>query len=104
VEIWGAKEVCERWGIQRVEQVIDMLALMGDAVDNIPGLPGIGEKTAAKLLQEFDNVENLLANADKLKGKQQEIVKNHPKKPRSPSGWPLSKSTRPFSSTIDFLK
>ncbi len=80
VEIWGAKEVCERWGIQRVEQVIDMLALMGDAVDNIPGLPGIGEKTAAKLLQEFDNVENLLANADKLKGKQQEIVKNHPEK------------------------
>ena len=77
VEIWGEKEVCERWGIQRVDQVIDMLGLMGDAVDNIPGLPGIGEKTACKLLAEFDNVENLLANADKLKGKQQEIVKTH---------------------------
>ncbi len=77
VEILGVKEVCEKWGIQRVDQVIDMLALMGDAVDNIPGLPGIGEKTAAKLLAEFDNVENLLANADKLKGKQQEIVQNH---------------------------
>lgn len=77
VEIWGPKEVCERWGIQRVDQVVDMLGLMGDAVDNIPGLPGIGEKTAAKLLAEFDNVENLLANADKLKGKQQEIVRNH---------------------------
>lgn len=77
VEILGPKEVCERWGIKRVDQVVDMLALMGDSVDNIPGLPGIGEKTAAKLLEEYDTVENLLANADKLKGKQQEIVKNH---------------------------
>lgn len=79
-EIWGRKEVCERWGIKRVEQVIDMLGLMGDAVDNIPGLPGIGEKTAAKLLDEFDNVENLLASTDKLKGKQQEIVRTHGEK------------------------
>lgn len=79
-EIWGPKEVCERWGIKRVEQVIDMLGLMGDAVDNIPGLPGIGEKTATKLLEEYDTVENLLANVDKLKGKQQEIVKNHHEK------------------------
>lgn len=77
VEKWGIKEVCERWGIRRVEQVVDMLALMGDAVDNIPGLPGIGEKTAAKLLETFDTVENLLANADQLKGKQQEIVQQH---------------------------
>ena len=75
VEIWGVREVCERWGIQRVDQVIDMLGLMGDAVDNIPGIPGIGEKTAAKLLAEFDTVENLLANTDKLKGKQQETVR-----------------------------
>ncbi len=80
VEIMGSKEVCEKWGIQRADQVIDLLALMGDAVDNIPGLPGIGEKTAVKLLAEFDNVENLLASADKLKGKQQEIVKNHAEK------------------------
>lgn len=79
-EIWGPKEVCERWGIKRVEQVVDMLGLMGDAVDNIPGLPGIGEKTATKLLEEYDTVENLLANVDKLKGKQQEIVKNHHEK------------------------
>ncbi|MBK8922549.1 MAG: DNA polymerase I [Saprospirales bacterium] len=80
VEIWGVKEVCERWGIERVDQVIDMLGLMGDAVDNIPGLPGIGEKTAAKLLQEFGSMENLLANAHRLKGKQQEIVQNHREK------------------------
>ncbi len=77
VEIWGVKEVCDRWGIRRVEQVIDMLALMGDSVDNIPGLPGIGEKTATKLLEEFDTVENLIANVDKLKGKQQDIVRAH---------------------------
>lgn len=80
VEIWGEKEVCERWNIKRVDQVIDMLGLMGDAVDNIPGLPGIGEKTAAKLLNEFDNIENLIANADKLKGKQQEIVQTQHEK------------------------
>ncbi|MGI9158797.1 MAG: 5'-3' exonuclease H3TH domain-containing protein, partial [Saprospiraceae bacterium] len=77
IEIWGIPEVCARWGIQRVDQVVDMLALMGDAVDNIPGLPGIGEKTATKLLAEYDNLENLLANAYQLKGKQQEIVQNH---------------------------
>ena len=80
IEIWGPKEVCERWGIKRVDQVIDMLGLMGDSVDNIPGLPGIGEKTAAKLLDEFDTIENLLANSDKLKGKQQEIVRTHGEK------------------------
>jgi DNA polymerase I len=77
VEIMGPKEVCEKWGIQRVDQVIDMLGLMGDAVDNIPGLPGIGEKTAAKLLAEYDSVENLIAQAHQLKGKQQEIVTQH---------------------------
>jgi DNA polymerase I len=80
IEIMGEKEVCERWGIQRVSQVVDMLALMGDSVDNIPGLPGIGEKTAAKLLAAYDTVENLLANADQLTGKQQEIVKTHHEK------------------------
>ncbi|TNE47194.1 MAG: DNA polymerase I, partial [Bacteroidetes bacterium] len=80
VEIWGPKEVCERWDIERVDQVIDMLGLMGDSVDNIPGLPGIGEKTAAKLLKQFDNVENLLANADQLKGKQKEIVETQGEK------------------------
>ncbi|MFN4080010.1 MAG: DNA polymerase I [Saprospiraceae bacterium] len=80
VEIWDANKVCEYWGIRRVDQVVDMLALMGDSVDNIPGLPGIGEKTAAKLLQEFDTVENLIANADQLKGKQQQIVREHAQK------------------------
>ncbi len=72
VEILGVKEVCERWGIERPEQVIDILALMGDAVDNIPGVKGFGEKTATALIQQFGSVENLLANTEKLKGKQKE--------------------------------
>ncbi len=77
VEIWGKEEVCERWNIQRVEQVVDMLGLMGDAVDNIPGLPGIGEKTAARLLAEYDTVENVLNHAASLKGKVREIVEQY---------------------------
>lgn len=73
-EILGVKEVCERWQIDNVMKVIDILGLMGDAVDNIPGIPGIGEKTAIKLVNEFGSLENLLANTDKLKGKQKENV------------------------------
>lgn len=77
VEILGVKEVCERWGIERPEQVIDILALMGDAVDNIPGIPGFGEKTATSLIQQFGSVENLIANVSQLKGKQKEKVEQH---------------------------
>jgi DNA polymerase I len=72
VEIWGEKEVCENWDIQHVDQVVDILGLQGDAVDNIPGVPGIGPKTAAKMLAEFGTVENLLQNTGKIKGKNQE--------------------------------
>ena len=67
-EILGPKEVCEKWDIENVDQVIDMLGLMGDAVDNIPGIKGVGEKTAAKLLKEYGTLENILANADNIKG------------------------------------
>jgi len=67
-EIIGPAEVCEKWNIQNVDQVIDMLAMMGDAVDNIPGIPGVGEKTAAKLLAEYGSLEAVLDNADKIKG------------------------------------
>jgi len=73
-EILGPKEVCEKWDIERVDQVIDMLGLMGDAVDNIPGIKGVGEKTAAKLLKEYGTLENILDNADKIKGKLGEKV------------------------------
>lgn len=68
VEIRGPKEVCEKYGIHSPRQVIDLLALEGDAIDNIPGCPGVGEKTAIKLISEWGDVENLLANTDKLKG------------------------------------
>ncbi len=76
VEVLGPKEVCEKWNIKRVEQVIDILGLMGDAVDNIPGIAGVGEKTAAKLLAEYDTLENVLANADNIKGALGEKVRN----------------------------
>ncbi|MES2003727.1 MAG: DNA polymerase I [Bacteroidota bacterium] len=75
-EILTAEKICAKWDIQRVEQVIDMLGLMGDAVDNIPGIPGVGEKTAAKLLKEYDTLENILANADSIKGALGEKVRN----------------------------
>jgi len=75
-EILGPKEICEKWGIKRVEQVIDMLGLMGDTADNIPGIPGVGEKTAAKLLAEYDTIENVLANADKIKGALGDKIRN----------------------------
>jgi DNA polymerase I len=74
VDILGPEEVCAKWGIKRVDQVIDMLGLMGDAVDNIPGIMGVGEKTAAKLLQEYDTLENVLANAHNVKGKMGEKI------------------------------
>ncbi|MDF7818836.1 DNA polymerase I [Runella sp. MFBS21] len=74
VEIMGPQQICERWGIKDVSQVVDMLGLQGDASDNIPGIPGVGEKTAQKLVEEFGSVENLLANTDKLTGKLKEKV------------------------------
>ncbi len=75
VEIMGPKEVCAKWDIERVDQVIDILGLMGDAVDNIPGIKGVGEKTAAKLLKEYGTLENVLANADNIKGSLGEKVR-----------------------------
>ena len=76
LEILGPKEVCEKWGIDNVSQVIDILGLMGDAVDNIPGIAGVGEKTAAKLLKEFGTLENVVANADTIKGALGEKIRN----------------------------
>ncbi len=72
VEILGLPEVLQKWGIQRADQVIEVLALWGDASDNIPGVPGIGEKTASKLISQYDTVENLLAHTGELKGKLKE--------------------------------
>ncbi len=74
-EILGPEEVCAKWSIKDVSQVIDILGLMGDSVDNIPGIPGVGEKTAAKLLAEYHTVENILDNAENIKGALGEKVK-----------------------------
>ncbi len=75
--VWGPKEVCEEFMIDDPLKVIDVLALMGDSADNVPGAPGIGPKTAKKLINEFGSVEELLANSDKLKGKQKESLENN---------------------------
>lgn len=79
-EVMGPKEVCDRWGgLSSPDQVKDILGLMGDAVDNIPGIPGIGEKTAIKLVQQFGSLEGVLEHVGELKGKQQENVKAYAK-------------------------
>ena len=80
IEIWGVPEVLEKFEIERPEQVIDFLGMMGDAVDNIPGLPGVGEKTAKKFLKEYGSMENLLANTHELKGKMKENIEANKEK------------------------
>ncbi|MDO4728889.1 MAG: DNA polymerase I [Bacteroidota bacterium] len=77
IEIWGEEEVKQKFEIEHPLQVIDFLAMMGDAVDNIPGLPGVGEKTAKKLLAEFGSIENLFENTDKLKGALKTKIENN---------------------------
>ena len=77
IEIWGIPEIQKRFGVERPEQVIDYLGMMGDASDNIPGLPGVGDKTAKKFIAEFGSMENLLANTDKLKGKMKEKIEEN---------------------------
>jgi DNA polymerase-1 len=76
IEIMGVQEVLKKWEIEHVHQVIDILGLWGDAVDNIPGIPGIGEKTAKDLIKRYGSMENIIANSHELKGKQKENVEN----------------------------
>ena len=73
-ETWGVKEVLEKFEISKPSQVIDFLAMKGDSIDNIPGLPGVGDKTAKKFINEYGSIENLLNNTDKLKGKLKEKI------------------------------
>jgi len=77
IEIWGIPEVCEKFEVESPLQVIDYLGMMGDAVDNIPGLPGVGDKTAKKFIKQFGSMEALLANTDQLQGKLKEKIENH---------------------------
>jgi DNA polymerase-1 len=76
-EIIGPAELAGIWGVEKPEQIIDLLGMMGDSVDNIPGIPGVGPKTAQKLISQFGSLEGVLANTDKLKGKQKEKVKEN---------------------------
>ncbi|MBC7567442.1 MAG: DNA polymerase I [Pedobacter sp.] len=76
MEILGVTEILNKWEIENVEQVIDILGLWGDAVDNIPGVPGVGEKTAKLLIKQYGSIENIIANAHELKGKLRENVQN----------------------------
>lgn len=76
MEILGVKEILAKWEIENVLQVIDILGLWGDAVDNIPGIPGIGEKTAKLLIKQYGSMENIIANSHELKGKQRENIEN----------------------------
>lgn len=77
VDVWGVKEVCEKWDIQNVLQVTDILGFQGDSSDNIPGIPGIGPKTAAALIKQYGSVENAVAHAHELKGKQKELLEKY---------------------------
>jgi DNA polymerase-1 len=74
---WGVEDIKREFSVERPEQVIDLLALMGDSADNIPGAPGVGPKTAMKLISEYGSVEELFKNTDKLKGKLKEIIENN---------------------------
>lgn len=76
-DVLGPNEIIEEWGVEDAKQVIDILGLMGDASDNIPGVPGIGKKTAQKLIAEYGSIESLLAHLDDLKGKQKEVLENN---------------------------
>ena len=76
-EIMGPEEVCNKFGLNDTKQIIDYLGMMGDAVDNIPGIPGVGAKTASKLLLEYGSMENLYNNTDKIKGKLREKIENN---------------------------
>ena len=75
--LWGVEDVQKEYNVQHPEQVIDILALMGDTADNIPGAPGVGPKTAMKLISEYGSIEELFRNTDKLKGKLKEIIENN---------------------------
>ena len=103
-EVLGPEEVNQKWGLQSPSQVIDMLGLMGDSVDNIPGCPGVGEKTAAKLIQEFGSIETLLANTDKLKGALKTKVEENVEKIRQSKWLATIKTDVPIKLDMDALQ
>ncbi len=103
-EVMGPEEVCRKWGLKNPAQVIDMLGLMGDASDNIPGCPGVGEKTASKLITEFGSIDQLLENTDKLKGSLKEKVENHKEQIRTSKWLATIKTDVPITLDMESLK
>ena len=103
-EILGPAEVSQKWGISSPTQVIDILGLMGDAVDNIPGCPGVGEKTASKLVQDFGSIENLIQNTDKLKGALKEKVENNIEQIKTSKWLATIKTDVPIQLDMEMLK
>ncbi len=101
VELLGPAEVLEKWEISSVSQVIDVLGLMGDSSDNIPGIPGIGPKTAQKLIADYGSIEELIAGADNLKGKQKERVKENAELARLSKKLVTIQLDVPLSTTLD---
>ena len=103
-EVMGTKEVIEKYGIDNTSQVIDLLGLMGDASDNIPGCPGVGEKTAVKLIKEFGSIESLLLNTDKLKGAQKKKVEENAELIRMSKYLATIKTDVPIELDLDALQ
>jgi DNA polymerase I len=104
VEILGLPEIQSRWGVQRPEQVVDVLALMGDASDNIPGVPGIGEKTAIKLIAQYGTVENLLAHAGELTGRFKQTLEANQESARLSKRLATINCDAPCAVELDTLK
>lgn len=103
-EILGPEEVKKKWGLSSPLQVIDMLGLIGDAVDNIPGCPGVGEKTAQMLIEEFGSIENLLASTDKLKGALKEKVEANAEQIRQSKWLATINQEVPITLDMEMLK
>ena len=103
-EVMGPREVCEKYGIETPAQVIDLLALMGDSADNFPGCPGVGEKTAVKLINDFGSVDELLRRTDELKGALQKKVVEHQDDIRMSYFLATIRTDVPIDVTLDQLK
>ena len=103
-EVIGTEQINEKYGISRPSQVIDLLALMGDAADNFPGCPGVGEKTAVKLINEFDTVDNLLEHTDQLKGALKKKVEEHVDDIRLSKTLAIIKTDVPVTLDLEKLK
>lgn len=103
-EVRGPKEVCEKYGIENTTQVIDLLALEGDASDNVPGCPGVGEKTAVKLILQFGSVEKLLENVDQVKGALQNKIRDNVEQIRMSKELVTIVTDVPLDLSLDSLK